>query len=64
MQITYTGPATSAFHPRLGLVVAAGEVVDVEDEAAEIVLACEGWEKAGKPAKTKAPEAATTVDGE
>lgn len=63
-QITYSGPDTSGFHPAIGIVVAAGEVVDVDDEAAEKLLALDVWTKA-KATKTKATDvAADTVDGE
>lgn len=62
-QITYSGPDTSGFHPAIGIVVAAGEVVDVDDEAAEKLLALDVWTKA-KATKNKAPVAADTVDGE
>ncbi len=63
-QITYCGPDASGYHPAIGIVVAAGQVVDVEDDAADRLLALDVWTKA-KATKTKAADAADTpTDGE
>lgn len=52
-KVTYQGPHDAVDIPSLGLTVAAGETIEVDDAVAK-VLEAQGWKASGAKPKAKA----------